>query len=491
MSRYPETDDAQCQRWPPDMPLLTNTSNALGAYDPYTGDTNGPSPKLSLPHVDLVARRSAADDGTVVDYNPMAATDRCPSPQPPVPPPKDTNLCYERIPQQVPRRHKTMQKPELYRSNLVLDCVVPSKLLDRCANRTDKEMTHMRYTAATCDPNDFGDEMYTLRQLFYYPPRRTELFIVMTMCNEDEELFSRTMRSVIENVAHLTTRDQSKTWGPEAWKKVVLCIVSDGRAEINPRTLAVITDMGIYQEGVAKNVVNERPVTAHIYEYTTQVSISQELHIQAVEQGTVPLQVIFCLKEKRQNKINSHRWFFNAFGNILQPNVCVLLDAGTIPDPTSIYHLWKAFDIRSHVGGARGKTVVRKGKHGLNQSNPQPVAQYIEHKKFVYSTLLPGAFSAYRYIALMSNALGEGPLQKYLLREQMDGADADISTAHVCLAKLVVSKPDCSWTHRYVKAAVADIDVPEQSAGLTPWRRWWLNLSFFAAIHSRPSLREK
>lgn len=46
-------------------------------------------------------------------------------------------------------------------------------------------------------------------------------------------------------------------------------------------------------------------------------------------------------------KINSHRWFFNAFGPILQPNVCVLLDVGTQPGPTSIYKLWKTFDVSS------------------------------------------------------------------------------------------------------------------------------------------------
>lgn len=54
-------------------------------------------------------------------------------------------------------------------------------------------------------------------------------------------------------------------------------------------------------------------------------------------------------------KINSHRWFFNAFGPILQPNVCILLDVGTQPGPTSLYKLWKVFDVRprtclSHSG---------------------------------------------------------------------------------------------------------------------------------------------
>ncbi|KAG8919708.1 Chitin synthase, class 1 [Tulasnella sp. 417] len=254
------------------------------------------------------------------------------------------------------------------------------KLLDMCANRTDREVTHLRYTAATCDPNDFKDEKYTLRQVLYDPPRRTELFIVMTMYNEDEELFARTMHGVIKNVAHLCTRDRSKTWGKDGWKKVVVCIVSDGRQKINSRTLSVIAAMGIYQDGVAKNVVNKKSVTAHIYEYTTQVTVTPELRLHGSERGTVPVQVIFCLKEKNQKKINSHRWFFNAFGPVLLPNVCVLLDVGTMPGPTSIYHLWKAFDINSNVGGACGEIVALKGKYGLNLLNPLVAAQNFEYK---------------------------------------------------------------------------------------------------------------
>jgi len=93
---------------------------------------------------------------------------------------------------------------------------------------------------------------FYLRQLLYDPPRRTELFIVMTMCNEDEELFCRSMHGVIENIAHLCKRDRSKTWGKDGWKKVVVCIVSDGRQKINSRTLSVIAAMGVYQDGISK-----------------------------------------------------------------------------------------------------------------------------------------------------------------------------------------------------------------------------------------------
>ncbi|KAI0783497.1 glycosyltransferase family 2 protein [Abortiporus biennis] len=413
----------------------------------------------------------------------------------------DNNIRYGRIPQRVPRRYKTIKKVELFHGNFVLDSAVPTKLLNMCGLKNEREFTHMRYSAATCDPNDFKDSGFTLRQVHYDPPRRTELFIVMTMYNEDEELFCRTMHGVMKNIAHLCKRDRSKTWGKEGWKKVVVCIVSDGRQKINSRTLSVIAAMGAYQDGIAKNIVNDKPVTAHIYEYTAQVSVSPSMKIEGSERGIVPVQIIFCLKEKNQKKINSHRWFFNAFGPILQPNVCVLLDVGTMPGPTSIYHLWKAFDINSNVGGACGEIVALKGKYGLHLLNPLVAAQNFEYKMsnildkplesiFGYITVLPGAFSAYRYIALQNDVTGEGPLQKYFLGEKMHGAGADIFTANMYLAEdrilcwELVSKRGGSWILHYVKSAYAVTDVPDQVPELISQRRRWLNGSFFAAIHS-------
>ncbi|TFK68451.1 glycosyltransferase family 2 protein [Pluteus cervinus] len=413
----------------------------------------------------------------------------------------ETNIRYGRIPQRVPRRYKTIKKVELFHGNLVIDSKVPSKLLNMCAKKEDREFTHLRYSAATCDPNNFKDAGFTLRQVQYDPPRRTELFIVMTMYNEDEELFCRTMHGVIKNVAHLCNRPRSKTWGKEGWQKVVVCIVSDGRQKINSRTLSVIAAMGAYQDGLAKNMINNADVTAHIYEYTTQVSVNPSLKLEGAERGVVPVQIIFCLKEKNQKKINSHRWFFNAFGPILQPNVCILLDVGTQPGPTSIYHLWKAFDINSNVGGACGEIVALKGKFGQNLINPLVAAQNFEYKMsnildkplesvFGYITVLPGAFSAYRYIALQNDSTGEGPLQKYFLGEKMHGADADIFTANMYLAEdrilcwELVSKRGGSWTLHYVKSAYAVTDVPDQVPELISQRRRWLNGSFFAAVHS-------
>ena len=167
------------------------------------------------------------------------------------------------------RRWKTVKEVQLFNGNLVLDCPIPPRLLNQIQHAQPPErdeFTHMRYSAATCDPGDFYDERFTLRQRLFAKPRHTELFIVITMYNEEDELFARTMMGVIKNIEFMNSRTSSKTWGKEAWKKIVVCVVSDGRAKINPRTRAVLAAMGVYQDGIAKQQVNGKDVTAHIYE---------------------------------------------------------------------------------------------------------------------------------------------------------------------------------------------------------------------------------
>ena len=98
------------------------------------------------------------------------------------------------------------------------------------------------------------------------------------------------------------------------------------------------------------------------------------------DSGYVPVQMMFCLKEKNAKKLNSHRWFFNAFGPVIDPRVCVLLDVGTRPGPTSIYQLWKAFDLNSNVAGACGEIKPVKGALAKNLLNPLVAAQNFEYK---------------------------------------------------------------------------------------------------------------
>ncbi|CAG8557181.1 23791_t:CDS:2, partial [Dentiscutata erythropus] len=412
-----------------------------------------------------------------------------------------------------PRRHTTQRVVLKDGKHLVLECPIPADLLGNISNKDSREFTHMRYTACTSGPDDFTQKGFTLRQAEAAPKRATELFIVLTMYNENKELLSRTFHGVVKNIAHLCSRKRSKVWGDEGWKKVVVCIVADGREQIDSSSLAYLAALGVYQDGVAVDKVRDDVVNAHIYEYTTQISIDHSMQFKTLGEDSevVPIQVLFCLKEKNAKKINSHRWFFNAFGPILEPNICVLIDVGTEPGPKSIYNLWKAFDVDPKVAGACGEIVAMKGKGWRKLLNPIVAAQNFEYKMsnildkpfesvFGYITVLPGAFSAYRYIALQNtdnivdeNGDEEGPLVSYFkgeLNDEEEKKKENMFVANMYLAEdrilcfELVTKRKCTWLLHYVKSSQAETDVPEDVIGLIKQRRRWLNGSFFASFYA-------
>ncbi|KAF9962189.1 Chitin synthase, class 1 [Mortierella alpina] len=426
------------------------------------------------------------------DFNP-------PPPDSPVLPP--ARVLPGEIPERQERRYKTKKVVKLTNDNLVLECPVPRHYLEKQTLQKGHEWEFMRYSAVTCDPNDFKQEQYTLRPAMWN--RETELFIVITMYNESVKLFAETMHGIMKNIRHLCSRNNSKTWGDKSWEKVVVCIVADGRKKCDPQVYNYLASMGVYQEGVAKREVNGKEVQAHIYEYTTQVTIDPSMKI--VESKTsdyVPVQMMFCLKEKNAKKLNSHRWFFNAFGPVIDPRVCVLLDVGTRPGPTSIYQLWKVFDLNSNAAGACGEIKPVKGAAGSNLLNPLVAAQNFEYKMnnildkplesvIGYISVLPGAFSAYRYKALLTSpeTPNDGPLISYFKGEK-PSPDSGIFDANMYLAEdrilcfELVAKRNYAWTLRYVKAAWAETDVPDTVPELISQRRRWLNGTFFVALFS-------
>ena len=82
--------------------------------------------------------------------------------------------------------------------------------------------SHMRYTAATCDPDDFTPENgWNLRVNQY--GRETELLIAVTSCeivstgladmvdNEDKILYARTLHNVMLNIRDICNTKASVT----------------------------------------------------------------------------------------------------------------------------------------------------------------------------------------------------------------------------------------------------------------------------------------
>lgn len=109
---------------------------------------------------------------------------------------------------------------------------------------------------------------------------------------------------------------------------------------------------------------------------------------------------------------------------------------------------------------------------------------------FGFISVLPGAFSAYRYVALQNDKTGQGPLEKYFAGEKMHGANAGIFTANMYLAEdrilcfEIVTKRNCRWVLSYVKSSTGETDVPDRMAEFILQRRRWLNGSFFAAVYA-------
>lgn len=413
-----------------------------------------------------------------------------------------------------PHKEKTVTRRKVrlvggQKGNLVLENPVPGELR-KVLTRTESpfgEFTNMTYTACTSDPDTFVEEGFTLRAAKY--GRETEILVCITMYNEDEFAFARTMHGVMKNVAHLCSRRKSKVWGKDSWKKIQVIIVADGRNKVNESVLQLLTATGCYQDNLTRPYVNNKQVKAHLFEYTTQISIDEELKFKGDEKNLTPVQVLFCLKEQNQKKINSHRWLFNAFCPVLDPNVVVLLDVGTKPDNHAVYNLWKAFDKDSNVAGAAGEIKAMKGKGWRNLINPLVASQNFEYKLsnildkplesiFGYISVLPGALSAYRYIALKNHEDGTGPLASYFKGEDLlkshekdkENTKTNFFEANMYLAEdrilcwELVSKRGDNWVLKFVKLATGETDVPETISEFLAQRRRWINGAFFAALYS-------
>lgn len=241
------------------------------------------------------------------------------------------------------------------------------------------------------------------------------------------------------------------------------------------------------------------------FEYTTQLSVTanQQL-IRPVDDSPStlpPVQMIFCLKQKNSKKINSHRWLFDAFGLILNPEVCILLDAGTKPGPKSLLTLWEAFYNDKNLGGACGEIHAMLGKGWKNVLNPLVAAQNFEYKisnildkplesSFGYVSVLPGAFSAYRFHAIRGVPLEQYFLGDHTLKQRGGIEGMNIFKKNMFLAEdrilcfELVAKKGYNWHLTYVKASKGETDVPEGAPEFIGQRRRWLNGSFAASIYA-------
>ncbi|KAJ5622682.1 Chitin synthase C [Penicillium herquei] len=371
-----------------------------------------------------------------------------------------------------------------------------------------EEFSHIRYTAATCDPDEFiMRNGYNLRPAMY--SRHTELLIAITCKSENKVLTAHTLHGVMQNIRDITNLRRSEFWqkGGPAWQKIVCTVVFDGIDPCDKNTLDVLATIGVYQEGIMKKSVDGRETVAHIFEYTTQLSVTPDQQLvrpQGDESTNLPpVQMILCLKQKPSNKINSHRWIFNGFCRMLNPEVVVLLDAGTKPSKKSLLGLWQAFYNDENLGGSCGETHAMRDKRSL--INPFVAIQNFEHSKSnildkplesIFGQVSLGAFSAYRYRAVMGRPLeqyfnGDLTLSKKLGKKGIEGMSIFKKNMFFAgdriLSFELVAKAGSKWHLSFVKDANCEAQVPKDFTDFIIEQRQSFNGSFasnlYALIH--------
>ncbi|KAJ3384021.1 Chitin synthase, class 2, partial [Lobulomyces angularis] len=240
-----------------------------------------------------------------------------------------------------------------------------AKTITLASNATFKngeEFETLRYTACTTDPDRFVEKNYSLRVSNL--KRNIEIFVVVTMYNEDENAFNRTLFALAQNIQYLCEKNKYG-WDENSWQKVAICIVGDGRSKIHENVLKVLSVLGVYQDGIAQSAINKKETVSHIFEYTAQKIMDESRQIWSSKHKIPPLQLIFCLKEKNAKKINSHRY------------------VGTKPERSALYYLWKAFFINPQIAGACGEIRADLGR-GMtrikNFCNPLTASQNFEYK---------------------------------------------------------------------------------------------------------------
>lgn len=136
----------------------------------------------------------------------------------------------------------------------------------------------MRYSAATCDPDEFSEENgWLLRTKMYN--RETELLIAVTSYNEDKTLYARTLHGVMLNIRDICKTKQSKYWrrsaeeGVPGWQRITVALIVDGLEPMDKTVLDLLATVGVYQDGVMKKQVDDKDTVAHIFEVCPRLSV--------------------------------------------------------------------------------------------------------------------------------------------------------------------------------------------------------------------------
>jgi len=206
------------------------------------------------------------------------------------------------------------------------------------------------------------------------------------------------------------------------------------------------------------------------------------------------MDILFSIKKENRGKLDSHHWLFAGFCNKINPEYLILLDTGTVPDLVrgiALSSLIIPMKNDLDIAGTCGEMEL---DNTINCSNLTLCAQFLEYKYahvvdkhfeglFGFISVLPGAFSAYRWNALNNSTT----LSEYFKTIGDDKADCAMANRYLAEDRIfcwvLFAMENQGNILRFIPDAMAKTDAPEMFGEFMLQRRRWINGSNFAMYY--------
>ena len=321
--------------------------------------------------------------------------------------------------------------------------------------------------------------------------RGIEFLICVTMYNEGESEFQNTLKGIMANIKEFDSHSISTD-------RIACIVIVDGNEAFMRTFKDGKQNNGTFERFIDPEMIKSRFNVTEIKEITDKLTAGEEIaHCfqQVYQYKDTSLNLIFCMKQRNMRKLNTHLWFFCGFCKMINPRYVMLLDVGTKPHDTSLWKLYEAMDRDENLAGCCGE-IVPMDPPMFNWVVPAQVVEYKYAHLFDkaleslcgYISVLPGAFSAYRWDQLLGNEQDGSPLWNDYFRSMTHPHEMDAYYSNIYLAEdrvltlALVSMKNRANILRYVRDSIAETDVPDTFHVLLMQRRRWINGSWFALI---------
>ena len=306
------------------------------------------------------------------------------------------------------------------------------------------------------------------------------LSICVTMYNEEE--ITPTIKAIYKNLKELEKIGIRE-------ENVLLIIISDGIDKVHDK---VRNELLIDNNKNLINIPRRKDLEENIV-YTCFIKYEEKNNFEEAQANIdkKKLNILFAIKEKNKGKLDSHFWFFWGFCRSINPEFIILIDAGTIVEEDALSKFVCPMMNDKQIGGVCGEMMINNNSSWFNFITNAQVFEYKwahivdKHLEsfFGFITVLPGAFSGYRWSALRNSTI----MSKYFMSLfPPSGHEIDCQTANMYLAEdrifchYLFNMKNHKYILKYLPDARASTDCPTTLDNFMNQRRRWINGTWFA-----------